>query len=412
MRAIRSGELADRAFVRLVEEVEPRERAWLYELVYGTLRLRGRLDYILGQFVKRGVQKLDADVLDILRLGAYQLLEMNSVPPYAAVSQAVELTKGSGKRSASGLVNGVLQSLRRVGDDINRDPTAWTSHPEWLLERWRARFGWDNTIALTDANNSRPELYIRPIGVSTEEAVLMLAQKGITAQVAVGAASSLRITDGSVTEVLRTVPAIVQDPAAGIVVEYAELNGVVTDLCAAPGGKAIAIADRMDSGFVLASDISEQRMQRLMDNIARLKDLPIRVTVGDARNPAFRACDGVLIDAPCTGTGTFRRHPDGKWRITTKDLDALVDLQREVLDAAASIVKPGGVLVYSTCSIEDEENALQVKAFIERHQGAFKMAPPASPHVQNLLDEDGMLVVLPHVHGFDGAFAARMERVQ
>ena len=129
-----------------------RDRAWLHELAYGTLRLQGRIDYILDQFVKRGVAKLDADVHDILRLGAYQLLEMHSVPAYAAVSQSVELTKSSKAKSASGLVNGVLQSIQRSKDQLPRDEAKWSSHPPWLLDRWRARFGWQETMALADAN--------------------------------------------------------------------------------------------------------------------------------------------------------------------------------------------------------------------------------------------------------------------
>lgn len=410
MRAIRSGELADRAFVRLVDAVPARERAWLHELIYGTLRLRGRLDYILEQFVKSGLPKLDADVHDILRLGAYQLLEMHSVPGYAAVSQSVELTKVNRARSASGLVNGVLQSIRRANGKFERDAARWTSHPAWLLERWRARFGWAATLALTEANNTRPELFIRPIGAGTEAARAALAARGIEAQTVTSAPDALRITaEKSVVDVLAVTAAIVQDPAAGLVARYAALTGVVADVCAAPGGKAIALADNLQDGFVLATDISGARMHRLLENVQRLRGLPLHIAVADARRPVINTCDGVLLDAPCTGTGTFRRHPDGKWRLQPADLAVLVALQRELLDAVAQLVKPGGVLVYSTCSIEAEENTEQVRAFLARN-GAFRLAPPSSWHDQSQLDEDGMLMVLPQRHGFDGSFAARLER--
>ncbi|HET9439762.1 MAG TPA: 16S rRNA (cytosine(967)-C(5))-methyltransferase RsmB [Longimicrobiales bacterium] len=412
MRAIRSGELADRAFVRLVTEVSARERAWLHELVYGTLRLRGRIDYILGQFVKRGVAKLDADVHDILRLGVYQLLEMHSVPAYAAISQMVELTKKSGVKSASGFVNGVLQSLQRGRDKLERDAEEWTSHPRWLLERWRREFGWEETLRLTAANNARPELYIRPIGITAADAARILAEQGIDAQTLPSAPDALHIaSDSAVTAVLEAVPAIVQDPAAGLVTRYADLNGVVADICAAPGGKAIAIAAQLESGAVVASDISAQRMQRLSENVARLPGLPLHVVVADGRCPVVKSCDGVLLDAPCTGTGTFKRHPDGKWRIQPHDLKALATLQRSLLDAAAAIVKPGGVLVYSTCSLEPEENVLQIENFLERQNGAFALAAPSSWHDETQLTPDGLLLMLPQRHGFDGAFAARMVRV-
>ena len=409
MRSIRAGELADRAFGRLVADVPARERAWLHELIYGTLRLQGRLDFILDQFVKRGVAKLDPDVHDILRLGAYQLLEMHSVPAYAAVSQAVELTKSSSAKSASGLVNGVLQSVRRNQDSLPQDESRWTSHPQWMLDRWKARFGWKETLALTEANNQRPELFIRPVGKSASD----VAQQLAGGQLVPGAPDALRITgDTSVSDVLHATPSIVQDPAAGLVVRYAGFReGLLADLCAAPGGKAIAMADGLAGGRVIATDISEARMQRLVENKNRVGLPALAVAVADARYPVVNRADGVLLDAPCTGTGTFRRHPDGKWRIQPADLANLVELQRELLDAAAGIVAPGGVLVYSTCSIEGEENEMQVQNFLARHNGAFRLAPPSSWHDRSQLNDEGMLVMLPHRHGFDGAFAARMERV-
>lgn len=412
MRAIRAGELADRAFVRLVEEVPARDRAWLHELVYGTLRLRGRLDFILGKFVKRALTKLDPDIHDILRLGAYQLLEMGSVPAYAAVSQSVELTKTSKLRSASGLVNGVLQSIRREQKNLPYDATQWSSHPKWLLDRWIARFGFDDAIALATANNTRPELFIRPVGITRADAKDRLEYVNIDAEIIEAAPDALRITSQtSVPNIFQAVPAIVQDPAAGLVARYAALDGVIVDLCAAPGGKAIAIADTLTRGFVVAADVSPGRMQRITENVERLGNLKVHTVAADARHPIVKEADGVLIDAPCTGTGTFRRHPDGKWRIQPADLKALVKLQAELLDAAADIVRPGGVLVYSTCSIEDEENARQIDRFMERQSGKFRLASPESWHDETQRDERGMLTILPHRHGFDGSFAARLEKL-
>jgi 16S rRNA (cytosine967-C5)-methyltransferase len=338
---------------------------------------------------------------------------MHSVPAYAAVSQAVELTRTSRVRSAAGLVNGVLQALERSRDELPHDERAWSSHPDWLLERWRRRFGWPDALALTAANNQRPDLYIRPIGMTAAAAQQLLGAAQITSEILASAPDALRIdADAAVGAVLNTVPSIVQDPAAGLVVRYAGLrNGVIADVCAAPGGKAIACAAGLQHGHVIASDISAARMQRLIENGRRLGDLPLHIVVADARHPVVRSCAGVLLDAPCTGTGTLRRHPDGKWRIQPRDLAALVELQRELLDAAATIVEPGGVLVYSTCSIEEEENEQQVRSFIERQNGAFRLVAPSSWHDDTQLNSEGMLVMLPHRHGFDGAFAARLERV-
>jgi 16S rRNA (cytosine967-C5)-methyltransferase len=398
LRAIRSGELADRAFARQVEAVSARDRAWLHELVYGTLRLRGRLDAILGRFVKKGLASLDDDVLDTLRLAAYQLLYMDSVPAYAAVSQAVEMTKASKQKSASGLVNGVLQSLRRAqndiaapdGDAVERMST-WGSHPRWLVERWIAQFGEADTETLIAANNQRPDIYVQRLD---------------------GARESYRLEEGSVGDALAGKAAIVQDPAAGLVARYvAAETGVVADVCAAPGGKALMMASGLgDRGVVVASDIGLARLGRAIENRDRTGIRNLQFAVADARQPAVRECDYVLVDAPCTGTGTFRRHPDGKWRVRPDDLRALTALQSDILDAVSAIVKVGGYLVYSTCSLEPEENQQQVDAFLERHPN-FLRRPPHHWSRDELIDEVGNLVVLPQQTGFDGAFAARIERV-
>jgi 16S rRNA (cytosine967-C5)-methyltransferase len=426
LRAIRSGDLADRAFAHSVDQLEVRERPWLHELVYGTLRLRGRLDFILEQFVKRGTASLEPDVLDILRLGTYQLLEMNSVPAYAAVSQSVELAKLMHQRAVSGLVNGVLQSIRRAQAQLQPQQlnsidalTDWGSHPRWLVERWAARFGIAATARLVDANNQRPELCVRSMGIDADGAIAVAATAGITLQPVSIVPGALKVVQGSVQELLANAPVIVQDPAAGLVVQYVSVGGgVVADLCAAPGGKAIGMADQVRGhGIVIASDAAATRLQRALDNVRRLArwpsptvPLPLRFLVADARQPAIKSADVVLLDAPCTGTGTLRRHPDGKWRITSDDLRTLTQLQSDMLDAATSIVRVGGVLVYATCSLEPEENQEQVSAFLDRHPN-FLRRPPADWHAPELIDEVGNLVVLPHELGFDGAFAARLERV-
>ena len=425
LRAIRSGELADRAFARSVEQLPARDRPWLHELLYGTLRLRGRLDFILDRFVKRGVASLDADVLDILRLGAYQLLEMNSVPAYAAVSQSVELGKSLRNRGATGLVNGVLQSLRRAMPieapplETNETLSTWGSHPDWLVERWIDRFGFEAAARLIDANNQRPEIYVRAIGIGAQEAQSRAAELNSTLTPVPIESRILRVEQGSVVDLIQQLPLIVQDPAAALVVDYAGARGgIVADVCAAPGGKAIGLADAVrGTGMVVASDVAAARLGRAIDNTRRLSHSPtppvplsLQFVVADARLPAVKSADMVLLDAPCTGTGTFRRHPDGKWRITSDDLRALVQLQSDMLDAASEIVALGGILVYSTCSLEPEENQEQVSAFLDRHPN-FLRRPPSEWHAPELIDDVGNLVVLPQDHGFDGAFAARLERV-
>jgi 16S rRNA (cytosine967-C5)-methyltransferase len=421
LRAVRHGALADHALHSALDILSPRDRAWTQELVYGVLRLRGRLDHILAGMVHRPLASLEADVLDILRLGAYQLAEMRSVPGYAAVSQSVELAKRI-SRGTAGLVNGVLQSFIRSAAvaDFPRfevDPVAhlrtWGSHPEWLVRRWIDGFGAAAARQLVEANNARPALYLCPIGRGVDVALAALAERGIEAECVADAPDSIRlISSGRLADALAAANAIVQDPAAALVVRYVAppAGSLVADLCAAPGGKAIPLSTGNAAAprYVLATDDSVERVRRLVENTRRTGPLAVGVVVADARRPALREADVVLLDVPCTGTGTFRRRPDARWRIGVKDLDSLVRVQAELLDAAARIVPAGGVLVYATCSVEPEENEEQVHSFLSRSP-EFRTEAPASIEPR-WLDAHGWLRVLPHLHGFDGAFAARMRR--
>ena len=420
LRRVRDGDLADRAFDHAAAGLEPRDRGWAQELVYGTFRLRGRIDFYLARLVRSGLDALDPVVHDVLRLGAYQLLEMASVPPYAAVSQSVELARASGAARAAGLVNGVLQNLQRRRETLHfpdfaripRDHLAtWGSHPRWLVERWIARWGADEARALVEADNLRPELYLRPLGVSIDDARARLAEAGIESEPVAFSPDSLRIVPpATAAEALAAVPAVVQDPAATLVVRYAAVpeGGTVIDLAAAPGGKALGMTERADR--VAAADLSHRRIRRVVENAARLgRAHAVGAVVADGRTPPFRAADAVLLDAPCTGTGTFRRHPDGRWRVGTDDLAALAALQGELLAAAAPLVKPGGILVYSTCSLEREENEDRVEAFLAEHP-EFEPAPEPGAVPAEVVDPAGRLCVLPQRQGVDGAFAARLRR--
>ncbi|WP_420129778.1 16S rRNA (cytosine(967)-C(5))-methyltransferase RsmB [Longimicrobium sp.] len=419
MARFREGELGDRALDLATQGMEPRERAWTQELVYGTFRLRGRIDHVLNGFARDGIESLDPDVLDVLRLGAYQLLEMGSVPPYAAVSQSVELVRMAGQPRAAGLVNGILQNMQRRPNfrfpDFGADPAAsletWGSHPRWLVERWIDRWGAEAARALTEADNLRPELYIRPVGVTVHEARARLGEAEIASEAVDFAPDSLRIpAPATAAQALATVPAVVQDPAAALVVRYAAVpeGADVIDLCAAPGGKALGLAGR--AGRVAAADLSARRMRRVRENAVRVGwGDRVGAVVADGRHPPFREVDAVLLDAPCTGTGTFRRHPDGRWRVTPEDLQSLARLQDELLAAAAGLVRPGGLLVYSTCSLEPEENELRIERFLADRPG-WAMEPAAGAVDASLLDEAGRLCVLPQRQGVDGAFAARLRR--
>ncbi len=421
LRATRRGELLDRALAALAGGLDPRDRAWTQELVYGTVRLRARLDFLLAGFVRRGVGSLQPDVRDALRLGVYQLREMGGVPEYAAVSQSVELAREVAGEGAAGLVNGVLQAVRRDGDkvrfpDYEEDPVAWLttwgSHPRWLVERWLRFFGPDETRALVEANNTRPELFLRPLGLPPSAALETLTQADVEAARVSFAPDALRVAaPRTAREALDRVPGLVQDPAAGLVARYAAIpdGSVVIDLCAAPGGKALVFAER--ARYVAAADNAPDRLLRVRENLARVPGLAVGLVAADARTPPFRPVDAVVVDAPGTGTGTFRRHPDGRWRLRPEDVVALARLQYEILEAAAPLVGPGGLLVYATCSLEPEENEERMDAFLSAHP-EFEVAPPEAGVVPDarMLDERGRLVVRPWLFGVDGAFAARLRR--
>lgn len=418
MRVARHGDLADRALNRAGSGLPPRDFGWTQELVYGTLRLRGRLDFLLDQVVRGPLDALEADVLDTLRLGAYQLLEMGSVPPYAAISQSVELVRYAGVGRAAGLVNGVLSNLQRRRDEIlaSAPPEGverlvhWGSHPRWLVDRWIQRWGVEDAAALVEANNRRPELFLSVLGPEPSDAVSALSEGGIEAEPVDSMPGSLRLhPPAGARAALDRVPAVVQDPAAAMVARFAALEPGCTavDLCAAPGGKAAVLAQQ--AGMVVAADLSAGRLSRVRDNVRRLGlEERVPLLVADGRNPPLRPVDAVLLDAPCTGTGTLRRHPDGRWRVSPADLAALAALQTELLDAAASLVAPGGLLVYSTCSLEPEENEHQVESFLARHPDFARETPEGFDPA--LVTAVGDLEVLPQRWGFDGSYAARLRR--
>jgi 16S rRNA (cytosine967-C5)-methyltransferase len=418
---LRSGELLDPAFERRTMQLEPRDRRWVRELVYGMLRRRGWIDAVLDPRVKTGLARVDADVVDLLRLGTQQLLSMGSVPPYAAIAQTVELAKRSHGLGTSRFVNAVLRRIDRERDALGPalpdnpvDALAIAlSHPAWLVERWSARWGIDETEKLLRANNMEAPLVVRPVGVGVDALRASLEAAGVTVDAAPLTGDSLVITGGlsSLTELGAFKQGLfhLQDPASTLVTRYADVarESVVADLCAAPGGKSIELS--RTARLVLASDVSPARLGRIRGNVARLNAPDVLPYVADARQPAIRSVDAALIDVPCTGTGTFRRHPDARWRLRTSDLAMLGMLQRQILRAAAEVVRPGGLLVYSTCSLEPEENDVPVDGFLADHP-EWRLEPPADGVVPGSVLDDGRLRVLPHRHGTDGAFAARLRR--
>ena len=418
---LRRGEFLDQSFDRRIAPLDARDRRWTRELVYGMLRHRAAIDAILSERVRGGLVRLDPDVIDLLRLGVYQLLYMGSVPAYAAIAQTVELAKRRHGLGASKLVNAVLRRTDRErenlggaqpGDAVEALALKY-SHPRWLIARWFERFGEQDTERLLTLNNVEAPVIIRPFGIVREQLEAMMEAAGVHVAEAPYTRDSIAISGGTTFTELGAFKKglfFVQDPAATLVTMYAAIpsGSTVADLCAAPGGKALELS--RTASRVAASDKSFARLQRLLANQKRLESLNVYPFVGDARQPAIKPVDVVLIDVPCTGTGTFRRHPDARWRIKVSDFAVMSQLQRSILRAAAEVVKPGGLLVYSTCSLEPEENDAQVDWFLSENLN-FVLEPPPEGILAPELIDGGRLRVLPQRHGTDGAFAARLRRV-
>lgn len=370
--------------------------------------------------MRRGLDSVDPQVLELLRLGAYQLLYMDGVPAYAAVSETVEQVRETVGPRATGFVNAVLRKAHSAGDGLDRFPderadpvgflSTWGSHPEWLVRRWLGRWDAPAVRALVEADNRRPATHLVPLSLDPGEAVRRLAGSGVGAAVVGAGTGCVQLDGGSaVSKALEAIPdAIVQDPAANLVSRYADVpsGAMIADLCAAPGGKVLALSCRTSK--ILASDRSQARILMVREN-ARRTGRRLALAVADALHPPVRDADVVLLDVPCTGTGTLARHPDARWRLRPELIDELADLQRRMLSAAADAVAPGGLLVYSTCTLEPEENEERVEAFL-RERRDFSLDPTEAVPPE-YLDDEGRLFVTPWATGFDGAFAARMKRI-
>lgn len=421
LRAVRRGEFVDRAFDREADGLESADRRLAQELAYGVLRLRGRIDYILDARIRDGLGSLEPDARDILRIAIYQLLELDRVPAYAAVSEAVTAARRCCGAGVARLTNAVLRRSIREGVTAvgfpDREPdsvgylSTWGSHPAWLVKRWLERWPTADVERLVEHNNRRPAVYLSVLE-PVERALETLGAGGVEAETVTFPGTMLRIAGGDVVRALERVSAVVQDPAAAGVVEYASLPDAtwVLDGCAAPGGKATLLAARGHD--VLALDASKQRLDRLVEHRKRLEISELRPVVADVGQPPVRDVPAVLLDVPCLGTGTLARHPDARWRLQERQLDELTDAQGRMLEAASRVVRPGGYLVYATCSLEPEENEEQVEAFLNR-KSDFEMAPPAVGTVpDDVLTPRGEYRTLPQRHGIDGAYAARIRRIR
>ena len=405
--------LADRMAAREVDALDRRERAFLHELVYGTLRSRGRLDHALARLSDRPLDELDVPIRTALRLGAYQVLRLR-VPDRAAVSESVDLVRADAPR-ATGFVNAVLRRLSREGAPPEPDPVAapleWLttagSLPPWLAQRWLDRLGATTAVARARAFEAAPPTIVR-LNPRVPDAAARASAAGITLSplpvpgaCSAGGEAAVELAGAGVL--------YAQDQGSQLIAHLAARPGRILDACAAPGGKSTLLADLGGKGaFVVAGDVSPRRVQTLAALVRRWGATGVHVVAADARRPPFtRPFDSVLLDAPCSGLGTHARNPDIRWRSRAEDIASHSERQRALLESAASLVAPGGTLVYAACSLEPEENEGVVAPFLDGHP---EFAPAALPEWAAPFASGDFARTLPERDAGDGFFAARLRR--
>jgi 16S rRNA (cytosine967-C5)-methyltransferase len=404
---------------------DPRDQALMHELVKGTLRWRGRLDWVLDRLVHIGLSQTPPWIKNILRMGAYQILFLDRVPAHAAVDESVKLANDYGHPGTAGLVNSVLRRLAEEkdsipepsGDDVE-SLAAWGSHPIWLVERWLPRFGVEATRALMLADNRAV-----PVGLRTnllrgtrDQLIERLAAEQVTATPARLSPDLVWIEGNHPLARLAAFKqglCTAQDESEALVGRLVapQAHERLLDLCAAPGGKCTHLAELIgDEGEVWAMERNEARVAPLQATVDRLGTHAVHVVQGDGRSYTFpMPFDRVLVDAPCTGLGVLGRRADARWRKDPGMLREMPPIQLELLAAGGRRARPGGVLVYSVCSFEPEETVDVVEDFLRDHpQFVLESASGLLPDA--VVDENGFMCVYPHVHGCDGAFAARFRR--
>jgi 16S rRNA (cytosine967-C5)-methyltransferase len=404
--------------------IEAREAGLATELVYGTLRRALTLDAALAPCSRRPLDRVDPAARVALRLGAYELLFLRT-PPHAAVGEAVALAKRADHGRAAGFVNAVLRALARdprlpEPPPLAADPAGHLllaeSLPRWLAEEWVAWLGPEEALDLARAMNRPAPLSAR--SPRREELLARLRAAGLEASPAARSPSGILLGSGSVLALARAagdLPFQVQDEGAQLVTLFAagDLAGRrarVLDACAAPGGKAFHLAELLAPGSeVVAVEIHPRKAEALAAE-ARARGLPVRVVCADASGEipglAPASFDAVLVDAPCAGLGTLRRHPELKQRRRAEDLPRLAALQAAILENALRYARPGAPVTYAVCSLSRAEGPLLAAAFVEK---GFRRAPPPPGFPADALTPDGDLLVTPHRHGTDGFYAARVD---
>lgn len=409
-------------------ELEGSDKALLYEIVHGVVRWMGRLDWVLNGFYKGQFSKAIPNLKNGLRVALYQILFLDRVPDYAAVNEAVEFVKRLQGQKPADLTNAVLRNIIRNKNGIRYpDPeedlpgylSAYYSHPSWMVKRYIKRFGREQTEKLLLTNNEKPYLTLRvnALKVNHEEFKKLLESVNLRFIPGKYLSEFLKLqnlTNITAWEYFRKGYFNIQDESAGLACRLLDVKpGMrILDLFAAPGGKSAYLAGLIhDEGEIIAVDKFESRLKLLKKNMERLEIKSVKPIVADAMDFKGQLFDRVLADVPCSGTGTLSKKPDIKWKKDMLDIRLMNEMQLKFLERASLLVKPNGVLVYSTCSIETEENFEIVNKFLEKNKN-FKLKNAAEEMPSDLVDENGCIQTLPQIHHTDGAFSAKLIRVE
>ena len=406
-------------------KLDVKDRGLLTEITYGTLQHKLTLDYYLEPFI-RG--KVDLWVRWLLRMSLYQMHYLSRIPAHAAVNEAVEIAKRRGHKGIASMVNGILRSILREGvrstndiKDPNERLAIETSHPQWLVDRWVESYGYEETAEMLRENNIQPVQTVRvnTTKATVENVLTTLEREGVKAvrsevmpecvHLQTGqAARTAAFRHGLITiqDESSMLPANVLNPQPGM---------KVLDMCAAPGGKTTHMAEKMQNeGSILAMDLHPKKLDLIEENTARLGLEIVQTAPIDGRKAANflpkESFDAVLVDAPCSGLGVMRRKPDIKYTKREEDLESLQTIQLAILDNAAQVLKPGGRLVYSTCTVDKRENEGTVEAFLSQHPEMESESLTNLPEKLLAKQNNGMLQVFPQDFGSDGFFVAAFRK--